>query len=161
MRKLSMLAFCVFLSVAAGRLQARDYVLGWGGRIGATLDPDQVHLGVHADLGEIAGRVRVQPNLEVGLGSDRTQIAVNPEVIYLFTARERWTPYAGGGLGINIVKFDKTAPGSDNSELEVGLNLLGGIETKISANSRFFAEVKFGIGDSPEVKFTAGFTILQ
>jgi len=161
MRKLSMLAFCVFLSVAAGRLQARDYVLGWGGRIGATLDPDQVHLGVHADLGEIAGRVRVQPNLEVGLGSDRTQIAVNPEVIYLFTARERWTPYAGGGLGINIVKFDKTAPGADNSELEVGLNLLGGIETKISSNSRFFAEVKFGIGDSPEVKFTAGFTILQ
>jgi hypothetical protein len=161
MYKLSILAFCALLSVAAGRLEARDYVLGWGARVGATLDPDQVHLGVHADLGEIAERVRVQPNLEVVLGSDRTQIAINPEVLYLFTARDRWTPYAGGGLGINVVSFDEKARGGNGSELEVGLNLLGGIETKISSSSRFFAEVKFGIGDSPEVKFTAGFTVLQ
>ena len=161
MRKLSLIAISLFLTIGSARLTARDYVVGWGGRIGATTDPGQVHLGVHADLGEIAERLRVQPNIELGLGSDQTLVAINPEVNYLFMLRDRWTPYAGGGLGINIVNFDKTAPGASGTDLEVGLNLLGGFETKIGSNSRFFAEVKFGVGDSPEVKFTAGFTILE
>jgi len=140
-------------------LNAKDIVLGAGGRLGVTLDPDQVHLGIHLDLGELAERVRVQPNVEVGFGSDRTLVAVNPEVVYLFDKRGKWTPYGGGGLGLNIVNRDRPSRDEDNTELEVGLNLLAGIETKVSNSTRLFFEGKFGVGDSPDFKAACGFTI--
>ena len=152
------LAMCM---MAAATVQARDYVLGWGGRVGGTLDPEQVHVGFHVDLGDIAERVRLQPNVEVGFGDDVTLVAINPEVFFLFAPHSRWTPYAGGGLGINIYNWDTNIPGADDSETEIGLNLLGGIETKISDRTKFFGEVKFGIGDSPDAKFHVGLTFLK
>ena len=142
-------------------LNAKDVVLGVGGRVGATLDPDQVHLGIHLDLGELAERVRVQPSVEIGFGNDITLVAVNPEVVYLFKKRGKWTPYGGGGLGLNIVNRDLPHPGQDNTELEVGLNLLAGIETMVSNSTRLFFEGKLGVGDSPDFKATCGFTIIH
>ncbi len=142
-------------------LSARNVLLGLGGRVGATLDPDQGHVGLHLALGELAGRVRFQPNVELGVGSDMTVLAINPEVIVLFRKHGRWTPYAGGGLGLNIIRFDKKVfPGEDN-ELEVGLNLLGGYETKVASTVKLFVEGKVGIGDSPELKVAFGFTVLR
>ncbi len=142
-------------------LQARDYVLGWGGRVGAALDPEQVYVGFHLDLGEIAERVRLQPNIEIGFGDGRTLVAINPEVFYLFKPHDRWTPYAGGGLGINIVNWDHSADMDDMMETQIGLNLLGGVETKISDRAKFFGEIKFGVGDSPDAKLSVGLTFLM
>jgi len=167
MRKVIFLPVVVFICLlAAGPVQARDYVLGWGPRVGATLDPEQIHIGVHADLGDIAERVRLQPNVEVGFGDNKTLVAINPEVFYLFTPHERWTPYAGGGLGINVVHWsDKLVPtgvsGVDKTETQIGLNLLAGAETKINDSTKFFGEIKFGVGDSPDMKFTVGLTFLK
>jgi opacity protein-like surface antigen len=162
MRRSILLPLAVLMSLLAVQSgQARDYVLGWGGRIGGTLDPEQVHVGFHADLGDIAERVRLQPNVEVGFGDNATLVAINPEVFYLFKPHDRWTPYAGGGLGINIFSFDDTVAGVDDSETEIGLNLLGGVETRLSDSIRFFGEVKFGVGDSPDAKFHIGLTFLN
>lgn len=146
---------------AATALEARDYVLGWGGRVGATLDPEQIHLGFHLDLGDIAERLRLQPNIEIGFGDNVTLVAINPEVFYLFTPHSRWTPYAGGGLGINVLNWDRKAGKADKTQTEIGLNLLGGIETKLNDTTKFFGEIKFGVGDSPDVKFTVGLTFLK
>lgn len=154
------LVLSVFL-LAATAAQARDYILGWGARVGGTFDPEQVHVGVHFDLGDIAERVRLQPNVEVGFGDDVTLVAINPEVFYLFTPHNRWTPYAGGGLGINIYNWDSPVAGIDDSETEVGLNLLAGAETRINDAMKFFGEVKFGIGDSPDAKIHVGLTFLK
>ncbi|MBW7997789.1 MAG: hypothetical protein FVQ81_14700 [Candidatus Glassbacteria bacterium] len=160
-RKLLLPIVAMICLLAAQPAGARDYVLGWGGRAGVTLDPEQIHVGFHLDLGDIAERVRLQPNIEIGFGDNATLVAINPEVFYLFKPRERWTPYAGGGLGINIVNWDAKAGKADKTETEVGLNLLGGIETKIGDTTKFFGEVKFGVGDSPDVKFTVGLTFLK
>jgi len=142
-------------------LAAQNILLGAGVRAGATLDPDQAHLGLHLNLGEFAGRVRLQPNIEIGVGSNMTVVAINPEVIVTFRRKGRWTPYAGGGLGLNLVRHDeKVFPGEEN-ELEIGLNLLGGYETKVGERLKLFIEGKFGIGDSPEFKATFGFTVLR
>lgn len=151
----------LFSLILVQALSAKNVVLGAGGRLGATLDPDQAHLGVQLDLGELAERVRLQPNLELGLGSDQTIVALNPEVVYLFSKREKWTPYAGGGLGLNVVHYDKAAQGGSKTDLQVGLNMLGGLETMVSTRTRLFFEGKFGVGDSPELKVTFGFTILR
>jgi hypothetical protein len=142
-------------------LSAQNILLGLGGRVGATLDPDQGHAGLHLALGGLAGRVRFQPNVELGVGSDMTVVAINPEVIVPFRRHGRWIPYAGAGLGLNIIRFDKKVfPGEDN-ELEVGLNLLGGYETRVADRVKLFVEGKVGIGDSPDFKVAFGFTVFH
>ena len=49
----------------------------------------------------------------------------------------------------------------DQTSTDVGLNLLGGLETKISDSTKFFGEIKFGVGDCPDAKLTVGLTFLN
>lgn len=162
MRKVMIFAVTAMLMGFSTVLTAQEeLVLGVGGRVGATVDPDQAHFGIHFDLGEIAERVRVQPNVEIGVGDDLTVVAINPELFYLFNHKSRWTPYAGGGLGVNIYNWDTGVAGVDDSEVEVGLNLLGGLETMVSDRTKIFFEGKFGVGDSPDFKATFGFTYMM
>jgi len=150
---------CILL-VALPCLVAVDaQAAGWGPRVGATLDPDQIHVGVHGDLGHLARRVRFQPNLEVGFGDDLTTTALNFEASYRFVDDwDRWSPYAGGGVGLNWYSWDSGVPGHDDTDMDVGLNLLGGIEKGIGGGDRFFLELKLGLVDSPDLKVTAGWT---
>ena len=61
---------------------------GWGPRGGLTVDPDQIHFGVHTDFGNFAQHIRFQPNFELGFGDNRTIAALNFEGAYRF--RSRW-----------------------------------------------------------------------
>ena len=132
---------------------------GVGFRGGLTVDPDQVHVGLHLDLGEFVKNLRFQPNLEIGFDDDLFIAAINGEVNYLFQAIGEWVPYLGGGIGINFIdnghgRFD------DNDDVEVGLNLLGGLEKVIGEDGRkFFGEIKLGFGDTPDFKLTFGLTL--
>ena len=130
---------------------------GWGPRVGLTLDPDQVHVGAHMDYGVFGPRVRFQPNIEAGFGNDLTLVAFNFEAAYRFRDRwDAWTPYLGGGLGLNWWNYDS---GPNNySDTDLGASLLGGIERGLKNGNRFFLEVKLGLADSPDAKFTAGWT---
>ena len=128
---------------------------GWGPRVGLTMDPDQVHVGAHMDYGVFGPRVRFQPNVEVGFGEDITLVAFNFEAAYRFRDRwDAWTPYLGGGLGLNWWNYDRY----DDSDTDVGASLLGGIERGLKSGNRFFIEAKLGLADSPDAKFTAGWT---
>jgi hypothetical protein len=134
--------------------------VGVGPRVGVTMDPDQIHFGLHLDAGNFSPRVRFQPNLEVGIGDDRTLFAFNFEAAYRFRENwDVWTPYAGGGVGINVVNFDDDI-GGDDSDTDVGLNLLGGIEKGTGGGDRFFLELKLGLVDSPDFKITVGWTFM-
>jgi len=84
---------------AAQQSRAQDVILGIGGRVGATLDPDQVHFGVHADLGEIVEQLVFRPNVEVGVGNDLTLVAINPEVVYRSPTTGRRTTFHMPGAG--------------------------------------------------------------
>ena len=127
---------------------------GWGPRVGVTIDPDQIHFGFHLNMGEFAKNVRFQPNFELGFGDDVTVAAINFEASYYFNgAWEQWTPYAGGGIGVNFTDFDE-----GGSDTDLGLNILGGIERSLSSGDRFFLELKLGLADSPDAKVTAGWT---
>ena len=154
------LRHAVLFLVAAPLLAAAPArATGWGPRVGLTSDPDQVHVGVHLDSGDIARRVRFQPNLEIGFGDHLTTTALNFEAAYRFSDHwEAWKPYAGGGLGLNWYSWNNDVPGHDNTDMETGLNLLGGIEKGISGGNRFFIEAKLGLADSPDFKATVGWT---
>lgn len=130
---------------------------GWGPRFGMTVDPDQVHFGAHVDLGNFSDHVRFQPNFELGIGDDMTIGALNFEAAYRFVSRwEAWSPYMGGGLGMNFI--DRSDAFRDRSDTEVGVNVLGGLEKGMRDGGRFFMEMKFGLEDSPDVKVTSGMT---
>jgi len=132
---------------------------GWGPRVGLTSGPDQVHFGAHLDFGQFARRVRFQPNIEVGLGDHLTLVTVNAEAAYRFRETwDVWSPYLGGGLGVNIASWDDHG-GGDNTSTDLGASVLGGIEKGLANGDRFFMEVKLGVVDeSPDFKLTFSWT---
>jgi len=135
---------------------------GWGPRVGLTVDPDQIHFGAHLDFGNFGRRVRFQPNFELGFGDNITLAALNLEAAYRFQSTWAiWTPYLGGGLGLNYYSWDNDRDHGDDSDTKVGLNVLGGVERGLASGDRFFAEIKIGIGDSPDFKFTIGWTFFH
>jgi hypothetical protein len=130
---------------------------GWGPRLGLTVDPDQVHFGAHVDAGYLADQLRFQPNFEMGIGNDMTLAAFNFDMLYLFNSRlDAWRPYMGGGAAANIV--DRNDSRRNDSDLEAGLNLVGGIERSLSSGGRFLTELRLGLIDTPDLKWTVGWT---
>ena len=157
------MAIALMISTAAacaGSAAARDGIgfRGWGPRIGFTSDPDQLHFGAHADFGQFAEHIRWQPNIEVGVGSDETVLALNFfEAAFRFLSRwDQWSPYAGGGLGLNV--YGDSGGVLDNSDTELGVNVLGGIERGLADGDRMFLEAKVGLDNSPDLKLTVGWT---
>jgi hypothetical protein len=129
---------------------------GWGPRFGISSGPDQVHLGAHVDFGYFAEHFRLQPNLEVGFGSGRVLTAFNVETSYRFrTAWGDWSPYAGGGIGLDRVSRDNSSFGATS---DLGASALGGIEKGLANGDRFFLETKLGLSHAPDIKISAGWT---
>lgn len=134
---------------------------GWGVRLGASSDPDQVYGGVHFDMGYFARDVRFRPTIEVGIGDDATVVQAFAEAHYIFSKVQVWKPYVGGGVGLTFIDRDrdKLPPGADDSDTELGLMAVGGIETGLKSGSRFFLELKIGLGDDdPDFKVGLGWT---
>lgn len=133
---------------------------GWGPRVGMSIDPDQVYFGAHLDYGNFAKHVRFQPNLEMGFGDDVKLFAINAEAAYRFSSTwEVWTPYLGGGVGANIKSWD--IDGNSDSETDLGINLLGGIEKGLANGDRFFIEAKVSLNDVPDLKIAIGWTFFH
>ena len=123
---------------------------GLGPRFGATMEPDQLRVGLTTDFGHFADHVRFQPNVELGLGDHPTLLAFNFDTAYRFRSRwDVWSPYLGGGVNLQFV---------EGSSMETGLSALGGIEKGLSGGGRFFLESRIGIVDTPDLGFMAGFT---
>jgi hypothetical protein len=154
MRRITLLLCLAMLAAAPVWALAQDSVgyRGWGPRIGVTVGPDQFHFGAHVDLGYFAQHFRLQPNIEVGVGSDRTVVALNGEAAYRFLSPwGNWSPYLGGGLGVNVVS-------AHGNHTDLGVSAMGGIEKILAGGDRFFLEGKLGLVDSPDWKFTVGWT---
>jgi hypothetical protein len=130
---------------------------GWGPRVGLSLNPDQIYFGAHLDFGNFANHIRFQPNLELGFGDNVKLFTVNAEAAYRFSAqRNVWSPYLGGGVGANIKSFDNAS--GNNSQTDLGVNLLGGIEKGLSNGNRLFIEAKVSLNDVPDAKVAVGWT---
>ena len=129
---------------------------GWGPLVGVSDDPDQIVAGVHFDLGEFAPHVRWQPSVDFGFGDDVFAFTGNLMVAYYFPVQGTVTPYAGGQLTAAYFDFDDDRGG--DSDTEIGLAGVGGIETKLKGGTRFLAELQLGFGDVPDVKVLIGWT---
>ncbi|MFQ6084242.1 MAG: hypothetical protein ACE5WD_12920 [Candidatus Aminicenantia bacterium] len=129
---------------------------GFGPRIGFSAGTlTQVNLGFHFTIYEILERVNFQPNFEVGIGDNRTTLALGLEFLYMIK-RPRFGPYVGGGVGINNYNWEDRM-GHGRSKTEASINLLTGIEKKLKRGSKGFFEIKIIVADITLAKFTVGY----
>ena len=136
-----------------------DYM---GPRAGFSVDPDQVVVGGHLSA-SFAPEWTFNPSLEVGFGDHATVTALNFDAEYHFRVRNSsWTPYVGGGLGVNFVSVhvDRVFPASsfDVNDTVTGLNIIVGTGFPPASGQKFFTEMRLGAGDSamPELKGIVG-----
>ncbi len=152
------------LAGGATRARAQDSAgqdisfLGWGPRIGATVEPDQFHFGAHADFGMRDSHLRFEPNAELGLGDGLTTLSLNLDGAYRFSSQwESWSPYLGGGVGYNFYGTEDKGLTGDTTG-GAGLNVLGGFSKGMASGSRFFVEGRAGFIDAPDFMVTTGWT---
>ena len=128
---------------------------GVGFRGGASVDPDQFYFGGHLEVGPVVEQLWFRPNVEVGIGNDRTLVGINGELTYWFPlARREWDLYVGGGPAVNVIRFDEDRVRGGDTEVEGGFNILLGLVH----HGGFFGELKVGALNSPEVKLGVGYT---
>lgn len=121
---------------------------GVGVRAGLSIDPDQFFFGGHVETRPLVDRLTFRPNAEIGVGDDFTLLTFNIEFAYWVPLRNRdWRLYFGGGPALVIAA-------GDGDDVGGGFNILVGAE----ARRRLFFEFKVGFADSPDVKFTVGYT---
>ncbi len=142
MRRIILLTFV--LCLAASTASAG----GFGLRGGYTLDPDQFHVGGHYNVGQIFEPIRLVPNVEIGFGDNHTFWALNADFIWDIPESAF---SLGAEIGLNITSWDSDHDNGSNSD--IGLSILGDYRF----NEKWLGEVKLGLSDSPDVKFTVGF----
>jgi len=150
-------AALVVISVPAFAAGGSAGAPSWGPRFGVSVDPDQLVIGGQYSTGQIAPSISFVPNLELGFGDHQTDVAINLDGHYHFKLNDSdWAPYLGFGVCIDFVSFDQPAPAEDASETNAGGQLILGSNVPLREGSKFFAELKLGLGDIPSLKVMAG-----
>jgi hypothetical protein len=138
---------------------------GWGLRAGLASDPDQVLVGAHWDLGDVAPQLRIVPNAQLGFGDDAILLEGTLPLHYVFAKTDPgFAPYVGGGLAVAWIDVDHEGnphfddDDFDDSDVELGLKATGGMEWGLRSGNRFFVELNLGIGDLHDFQVVAGWT---
>jgi len=124
-------------------------VSSYGLRAGFSTSPDQLVLGGQMSIGEVAPNLSFDPNIDLGFGDNVTIIAFNLDMHYHFDITgSTWRPYVGAGAGINLIQLDLPPGVADDSFTRVSGSFILGAGVPTQSGSRFFSELKVGIGDS-------------
>jgi hypothetical protein len=151
----SRLAFVTVLMLLPVSAFAAGSSTMFGPRLGVSFSPDQFVVGGQIVFPEFAPNLNVVPNLELGFLDNQTTISMNGDFLYHFhVAQSAWTPYAGLGIGINVTQFDGSH--GNDSDTNVGANLVGGASVPTRSGNQFFGELRIGLGDIPNLKLIAG-----
>jgi hypothetical protein len=132
------------------------HLKGWGVRAGLAADPDQAIVGFHWDLGEIIEHLRLQPNVELGIGDDVLTLFGEIPVHYMFRVQSKFTPYAGGGVVIGLAKYDRN--NNKDTSVEGGVRIIGGLQWPLKSGKPFAVEANIGFGDIHDVQVKVAWT---
>ena len=146
--------FCAaFLLVPAQRAAAQSSINFTGG---ASIDPEQIYVGVAWQSPDIGGRFRIRPGIDGGFGDDLRLGTINLDLLVKFPlGTSGWSLLQGGGPTITIVQF--TGPYEDASrEIHAGGSYLFGFQH----DKGFFAEFRVGGGNYvPQLKMGIGWAV--
>jgi hypothetical protein len=132
----------------------------FGIKAGVSAEPAQFYFGGQFESDPITDQLRFRPTIEIGIGDNRTLIAVNVEFAYVIPLRNHpWRVFFGAGPAFNIISFDDDGPGNgratrDDTTTEGGFNILVGLAHR----DGLFAEFKVGALGSPDIKFAVGYS---
>jgi opacity protein-like surface antigen len=85
-----------------------------------------------------------------------SDFAINANVFYHFQEQRRATPYLGFGVNLNFFTID--VPGDDESQTELGLNLLGGMLLPVSSGVTAFVEGRYVATELDQIMLLGGMT---
>jgi hypothetical protein len=145
------------LLLAAAPWLAPGAQAAWGPRVGVSDGPDQVLAGFHWHAGTLAPRLHVQPSAVVGIGADLKVFTMAVPLHYRFPVRSKVTPFVGGGAAAGVIDPDGDRSGDTN--FEIGLEVLGGLDWRLAGGSRFALELNFGFGDLHDIQLFAGWML--
>ena len=129
-----------------------------GVRAGLSISPDQFVVGGQLSFQNLAPDWTFDPSLELGLGDDVTVIAFNLDALYhLRLSGSDWRPYVGGGLGLASASWDDPRGLHDDTDNDVGLNVVLGFRVPTRAGQHWFTEMRLGVADLPDLKVVGGF----
>ena len=149
-RMFLLLGILMFIAAAGAQAETR-----FGVRAGASIDPNQFHFGGHMVSAPLLANLTFRPNLEIGVGSGITTLAANFEVAYGIPIPKRDLAfYIGAGPARNIYRIGASRVQDGSTDAGGGFNILVGIERP----NGLMGEIKVGMIDSPEFKFTIGYT---
>ena len=138
----------ILTAALLGLMAATASAAEFGARAGLTVNPDQFHIGAHADMGRVLEPLRLVPNVEIGFGDNLTLFAINGDLLYDFAD----TPWSvGGELGLNV-----WSPDGGGSHSDLGLSAIGDYRLGLSNGKVLLLEAKVGLVDSADFKFTVG-----
>lgn len=136
---------------------ARAYGLtGVGGSLGYANPEDldgTAAVGVHAVLERPGTRLHLDPNVRYWNVNGIRDFAPNMDVTYHFGPESQWTPYVGGGLGINFVHDRRL----DRGESDLAMNAIAGLRFP-STSGGYFLEGRFTASDVSQVSLLTGIT---
>ncbi len=151
-RSLFALAMLAVLPVAA----SADSFTAFGPHLGFSQGPNQIVVGGHLQWGDVAPQLDFVPGIDLGFGDNTTLVSINGDFHYRISTKTQWQPYAGGGVGIHFFSFDNSVGGG--SDTKAGGHLILGADVATKSHSRFFAELKLGLADSPDLKAMVGWS---
>jgi hypothetical protein len=119
---------------------ARD---GVGVRIGLSRSPDQFVVGAQGEVGPVVGSAFFSPSLDFGFGDDTTTTLMNADLRwYLLPLPETGIRFYGQAGPAIVVSPDT----------ELGLSLVAGADIPMKRRNRYNIEMRFGLGDVPDLK---------
>ncbi len=147
------LSAVLLLSIAlAAPAAAQDFAFrGFGVHAGAGFSPGQLLGGIQFNLGELVPHLRLQPDLEVGVGGGQTEVAATVPVYYRIALDPRTTFYAGGGITFGSIDQDRHR----GSEFLLEPSAAAGLEWP-AATGRVFGQLTATGGDFNRLRLVAG-----
>ncbi len=157
---------------------------GVGARVGFVMPEDPIDntigFGLHADLGTIMpnlglfgavdywGKTYEESGFGTTIKTTFSVISVSAIAKYMFEMDGSFTPYAGGGLGLEIgrASFEYDGPQNEffnieddsDTSTDIGIHLVGGASMPLSPTLTGIAEAKYTLGDLDYLSLMVGVT---
>jgi hypothetical protein len=129
----------------------------WGPRFGVSDSPDQFLAGFHWTAGTVSPRLVLQPSAKIGVGSERKIFFLSAPLHYRIPVRSSITPFIGGGVAAGVI--DRDGAQQNDTDFELGLDAIGGLEWRLRGGARFALELNLGFGDLYDIQLLAGWIL--